>query len=281
MPSTSIPISPSLTPKLLQASIMTRLALLKKRQGNSKKLIGQRNVFLLDDLHLASQFPYRHNGTGANTVSNDKPFAQYPKHTPVVELVTLIAEHGCLPDLTRDYTHILNGVRVFTTSTSNGIRKLSPQLLRHFNTVPFFPLSDDSLCYIVQKKLSPWIHKLPFDSLERNESLVQVSITMMNIFILYIHVHVSLIIYMYVLQSIAVASVTVFKNMTARFQSSPTNPQFLFSLRDLSATWEGLLLMASNTNTSQNMTSMGLLGRRGLLRVKEGMHMYVCNYVYM
>ena len=80
---------------------------------------------------------------------------------------------------------------------------------------------------------------------------------------------------MFILQSIAVASVTVFKNMTARFQSSPTNPQFLFSLRDLSATWEGLLLMASNTNTSQNMTFMGLLGRRGLLRVKEGMHMYV------
>ena len=53
--------------------------------------------------------------------------------------------------------------------------------------------------------------------------------------------------------------------MASRFNPSATNPHLLFSLRDLAAVWEGLLLMS----TAQIEPVGSLLARRGLIGLKE------------
>ena len=94
----------------------------------------------------------------------------------VTEAVSMIAEQKSLPDLYRDYVHTLKGVRLLATSTPVGTRKFCVKLLRQFSAVPFFPLSSESLNYVVQKKLSPWALKLALESEDINVALVGVRV---------------------------------------------------------------------------------------------------------
>ncbi len=187
--STIYPITHMTTSSSLQSSIITRLSLIKKRQGTSgisKKSISQRNTFLIDDLHLAkNSFDVSNNSNkecfDMSNNSNKECFDVSNNSnkecfdvSPIIEMFSMIAEHKIIPDRTRNYNHSLKGIRILATSTSTGTRKLSLKLLSHFNAVSFFPLSNHSLEYIVHKKLSPWIHRFSFDTEEKNEAVCNV-----------------------------------------------------------------------------------------------------------
>lgn len=80
-------------------------------------------------------------------------------------------ENSQLHDTSRSYQHTLSGVQLLASSTVNGAHRLPIRLLRHFRVVPFFPLSLDSLCKIVQHKLFPWLQTFPLESVENAKTL--------------------------------------------------------------------------------------------------------------
>ena len=184
-------ISHMMTSSSLHSSIIARLLQLKRRQGPggvSKRTISQRNTFLIDDLHLASKITLPESNNSSFDVANNsnkecfdvannsnKECFDDSEVSSIIEMFSMIAEHKIIPDTTRDYIHSLKGIRLLATSTSIGTRKLSLKILRHFNAVPFFPLSNHSLQYVVRKRLSPWIRKFSFENEEKNEAICNVS----------------------------------------------------------------------------------------------------------
>lgn len=86
-----------------------------------------------------------------------------------------MAEYGVLHDMHNNYQHSLNGVRLLGTSTLAGAVNLTPSLLRHLKVVPFFSLSNEGLCHIMQQQLMNWIQTFPMDSFDSASSLAYVS----------------------------------------------------------------------------------------------------------
>ena len=173
-------ISHMMTSSSLHSSIIARLSQLKRRQGPggvSKRTMSQQNTFLIDDLHLASKITLPESNNSSFDVANNsnKECFDDSEVSSIIEMFSMIAEHKIIPDTTRDYIHSLKGIRLLATSTSIGTRKLSLKILRHFNAVPFFPLSNHSLQYVVRKRLSPWIRKFSFENEEKNEAICNVS----------------------------------------------------------------------------------------------------------
>ena len=164
-------MSPTLTPSHLQSFIISRLSQLRKRQGNSKKLYTQKAIFFLDDLHMTSPFL----AANAMTRNNAKEALFMHCPIPVMELVKDMLENGQLHDTSRNYQHSLSSVQLLASSTPNGIHRLPVKLLRQFRVVPFFPLSADGLCKIVQHKLFPWLQTFPLESVENTKTLSWVS----------------------------------------------------------------------------------------------------------
>ena len=169
--STVYPISHTLSSSSLQSSIITKLSQLRKRQGagTSKKFVSQRNTFILEDLHLAS------NITMKETSNFDEDLFEVSDFSAIVEMLSMIIEHQRLLDRTRYYTHSLKGIRFLATSTDMGTRQLSMKVLRRFNAVPFLPLSDISMQHIVQRRVSSWVNRFHLETEESNEALCTVS----------------------------------------------------------------------------------------------------------
>ena len=138
----------------------SRLSQLKKRQGTSKKSSLNQNTFLLDDLHLSSLNPYHQQNNCATS-------------PPVVQLVSYIAEYGAFPDIYSNYQHSLSGIRLLGTSTAKGTFNFTPSLLRHLKVVPFFSLSNEGMCHVMQQRLTQWMQRFSLDC--NTTSLVYVS----------------------------------------------------------------------------------------------------------
>uniref|UniRef100_A0A1X7TIU7 AAA+ ATPase domain-containing protein n=2 Tax=Amphimedon queenslandica TaxID=400682 RepID=A0A1X7TIU7_AMPQE len=235
MSATLVPISSSLTPLSLQSTLLSRIAQLRKRQTNSKKTSNQRRTFILDDLHLASLFPYL-PGKDEDEGNWCDSFSSYT-HPPLINLVSHLAEHKTLHDEERDYTHSLPSLRLVGTCTTDGVQDLSLSLLRWMRPVPFISVSNEGLHLILQQRIMTLVKKLPVESMEKATLLVN---------------------------ALATASLAIHDNMKKRFNSvsSPAHPHIHFFLRHTSELVNGLLLMEPTTDKSA-ISLMNKLRRRG------------------
>ena len=173
MSATILPISSSLAPLSLQSSVLSRLAQLHKRQTSSSKKTSQRTTFILDDLHHSSLTPYppREEETEGDDWSNLSPFI----YSPLVHLVSHLAEHKTIHDEDRDFTHSLPGLRLVASCSIDGVRDLSLSLLRHLRPVPFISPSSEGLCHIVQSRLVGLVKLFPLENIEKATTLANVS----------------------------------------------------------------------------------------------------------
>ena len=174
MSATLVPISSSLTPLSLQSTLLSRIAQLRKRQTSSKKTSNQRSTFILDDLHLASLFPYL-PGKDEDEDNWSDSLSSYT-HPPLINLVSHLAEHKTLHDEERGYTHTLASLRLVGTCTTDGVKDLSLSLLRWMRPVPFISVSNEGLHLILQQRIMTLVKRLPVESIEKAKVLVDVRI---------------------------------------------------------------------------------------------------------
>ena len=66
------------------------------------------------------------------------------------------------------------------------------------------------------------------------------------------------------LQALAVACVTVFRSVTAKFHPLPSSPQLLFTLHDLTRVYQGLLLISSKSSDAKGLPATLSQRRRGM-----------------
>ena len=176
MSATLVPISSSLTPMSLQSSLLSRISQLRKRQTSSKKASNQRSMFILDDLHLASLFPYLPTSKKDEDKSNWSNSLSSDLHAPLINLVSHLAEHKTLHDDKRGYTHSLSSLRLVGTCTTDGVKDLSLSLLRQMRPVPFISISNEGLHLILQQRIMTLVKRLPVESVEKAKVLVNVRI---------------------------------------------------------------------------------------------------------
>ena len=165
VPLTRLPITHTLTPLQLQQNLLDRITQLEKRVGQrlggaSKKTSSIKNVFFLDDIHLASQVV--------------QPQSLVTKHSPLLEIVRFAVDQKQLVELQRDYRHMLNNVRYIASSVPGEFWRLPIQLCHSFNLVPFFPPSDAHLQRVFSQSVLLWLQQFPDTTLGDPESLSSV-----------------------------------------------------------------------------------------------------------
>lgn len=160
MTASNFQIASSLSSSTLQSSILSRFNQLKKRQttATKKSPLVQRATYIFDDIHLASSI-FEHK------------FKASPSFSPIVHLLSHVAEYGTLYEGYRSYPHSLTGVRLVGTCTLSGVINLNPSLLRHMSVVPFISLSNEGLIHILTLLLVPMINRLSINSLKLQQQL--------------------------------------------------------------------------------------------------------------
>ncbi len=172
MPLTRLPVTHTLTPAALQASILDKVTQLERRAGqklsgkrSSTVTVSQKCVFFLDDLHLAQG--YDSDGALLTSVSS----------SPVVEAVRFAASQGSFPDFSRNYQHNLHSIRYIASCTPSGFSQVLSRLGRTFNPVPFLSPSDESLQQIFSRSVLMWLQQFPESATGNTELLAEVTIT--------------------------------------------------------------------------------------------------------
>lgn len=144
-----LPVNHLLTPVNLQSNMIEKLTQIEKKSGQrGSRKSSDRNVFFLDDVHLASK------STLAVSAS------QTDSGGPLLELIRYMLCQHKLRDFTRTYEHLLS-FRFVATTTPEDYWRLPTRLSRTMCRLPFLPPSDECLHQIFSRSISLWLEAFP------------------------------------------------------------------------------------------------------------------------
>lgn len=163
------PVNHLSTPVQLQGNLLEKLSQLEKRSGQRYLAAGSRksqnrNVFFLDDIHLAPESSTLDHVGGPVGAFTD---LQYP----LLELLRYMLSHRRLPDFGRAIQHLLSP-RFIATATPEAYWRLPVRLTRGLCRLPFLPPSDQCLHQILSSNIKLWLEDFP---IQDTDQVAQVS----------------------------------------------------------------------------------------------------------
>ena len=154
-----------------------------------------------------------------------------------------MSRHHSLSDYHRCFTHDLPNVQILSACSPTRGRQVTARVLRSLIPVPFLPCLTK---YCVRLSITDFFLAPAFSAVS-------------NMYCCGVKFFVYCL-----LQALAVACVTVFRSVSAKFHPLPSSPQLLFTLHDLTRVYQGLLLISTKSSDDGGLPTTLSQRRRGM-----------------